>query len=298
MAALLWLLLLSADGLIAAALCRVVAGPLHLSAWACGMWVLAVFLLAPWTLTSVSVLLRARAGDSLVWSSLARAALTEWASSTLAVMRMIVEPWRRSPDSAGADNKQSRPVLLLHGVVCNRGIWRGWLRELRAAGFTPVRALNLEPLLADIPTQAAHVARELVALQRASRGARIDVIAHSMGGLIARAALPLVGPQTIRRIVTLASPHHGTRVARHYRGAPVRQMRPDSPWLATLNAAQEEHWSVPVTSIYSLEDNLVVPADSARLAGADCHPLRGVGHFGLLGSRAARRCALAALSPG
>ncbi len=295
MAARLWLLLLTVNGLFAVIGSRLLAALCHFPGWAYGASVVAVFFLTPWMLIAVSVVLAARTGRHAFSVFELRATLHECAYCTLVVVQLIVEPWRRSPDIDAPVGAPVRPLLLLHGIVCNRGVWRGWLRELRAAGFAPIRSINLEPLSADIDTHAAHVARELQALQRESRGARIDVIAHSMGGLIARAALPLGGWQTIRRIVTLACPHHGTELARHYPSAPTRQMRPDSSWLAALNGAQEEHWPVPMTSIFSLEDNLVVPARSSWLAGAHCHLLRGVGHLGLLGSRTARRCALAAL---
>ena len=297
MAALFWLSLIAADGLLAILGTELLVVRMKLPVWSAPVLAGAVFLLLPWAFMAGSVLLRARPG-SVRSGALWRAVLTEPLYATLVIARMVVEPWRSTPSSRAPEAGPVRPVLLLHGILCNRGIWRGWLPELRAAGFAPVRSLDLEPLLGDLDAHAARVTRALAALQRESRGARVDVLAHSMGGLIARAALPLVGPQTIRRIVTLGSPHHGTRVAGHYPSAPARQMRPDSPWLARLNAAQEEHWPVPVTSIYSLEDNLIVPASSARLAGADCRALRGIGHLGLLCSHAARRCALAALGAG
>ena len=73
-------------------------------------------------------------------------------------------------------------------------------------------------------------------------------------------------------------------------------MRPDSTWLATLNSEQEGRFPVPISSICSLDDNLVAPAASARLAGADLFELRGIGHLSLLTARESIECALAALS--
>ncbi len=294
MAALFWLALIVADGLLAVLGTQAMVARAKVPAWAGSAWAVAAFLILPWGLISISVLLTARTGDSQP-RALLRALLTEPWYAALVIGRMVLEPWRGSPKSEVPDAGPVRPVLLLHGILCNRGIWRGWLQELRDAGFAPVRSLDFEPLLGDFDTHTARVTRALTALQGESHGTRIDVIAHSMGGLIARAALPVVGPQTIRRIVTLGCPHHGTRVAGHYPAVPARLMRLDSSWLARLNASQEEHWTVPVTSIYSLEDNLIVPASSARLAGADCQVLRGIGHLGLLCSHAVRRRALAAL---
>lgn len=70
-----------------------------------------------------------------------------------------------------------------------------------------------------------------------------------------------------------------------------------SPWLRTLNSAQEGRFTVPVASIYGVEDNLVVPAGSARLQGAEMHELRGVGHFGMLRARCALDRVIATLLP-
>jgi pimeloyl-ACP methyl ester carboxylesterase len=225
-----------------------------------------------------------------------QAMLTEALQFGIAQCAMSAEPWLRQPRSArhrceGA----SRPVLLIHGALCNRSIWRGLCRQLGAAGFGPVRALNLEPLAADIEFHAMAVNAELLAMQRQSDGARVAIVAHSMGGLVARAALRLGGTAVISRIVTIATPHHGSAIARCVRYRPARQMWPGSDWLRELNASQEERLRVPFTNIYSLEDNLIAPALSATLQGSEAHEMRGLGHFGLLRSRRVRNCVVTAL---
>jgi len=135
-------------------------------------------------------------------------------------------------------------------------------------------------------------------MHRAYEGARVTIIAHSMGGLVARVALRSLGSDVIKHIITLATPHHGTAIARVLQWPATRQMCPGSSWLAALNATQEGHWRVPVTSIYSLEDNLVAPARSPVLLGAKLHEMRGLGHFGLLASRRALDCVMRALEEG
>jgi triacylglycerol esterase/lipase EstA (alpha/beta hydrolase family) len=170
------------------------------------------------------------------------------------------------------------------------------MKALRTQGLGPVRALNLEPLTADLDLQAAHVANELRRLRRECKGARVAIVAHSMGGLVARATLRLVGPDDISQIITLASPHYGSPLARLLPGLANQQMRPDSAWLATLNAAQEGRLPVPITCIYSAHDNLVVPACSAALAGARLLELRALGHLSLLSARRSINSVLAALT--
>ena len=158
------------------------------------------------------------------------------------------------------------------------------LARLRAAGVGPVRALSLEPLLADIETHAASVLAELEALASRSGGMAITMVGHSMGGLVARAALRAARPGLIGRIITLGAPHHGTALACRFRWPSARQMCPGSSWLARLNDCQEDRLAIPVTSLYSVDDNYIVPADSARLGGARAIELQGLGHLALLDS--------------
>jgi triacylglycerol esterase/lipase EstA (alpha/beta hydrolase family) len=186
---------------------------------------------------------------------------------------------------------------LIHGFACNHTVWNAWLGRLETCGFGPVRGIDLEPPLADIESHAAHVERELRALYADSEGSPVDIIAHSMGGLVARAALRRVEPGIVGQLVTIATPHHGTAFARLLRtGKSLQQMCPQSPWLSQLNSASNPEPVVPITSIYSLEDNLIVPPQTAILRNAHVIELRGIGHLGLLSSRKAIDQALRALA--
>ncbi len=73
----------------------------------------------------------------------------------------------------------------------------------------------------------------------------VDVVAISMGGLVARyAATPGdqdTAPLAIRRLFTLASPHRGARLARYLHPDPrTRDMRAGSGFLARLDEARDE----------------------------------------------------------
>jgi pimeloyl-ACP methyl ester carboxylesterase len=211
------------------------------------------------------------------------------------IVAMIGAPWRRPVGIDDEGGQRARPVLLIHGIVCNSAVWEAWLRPLSVAGFAPVRCVNLEPLFADIDAHASGVAQVLRDLQQECGGARIAIVAHSMGGLVARAALCRAGPRTVCRLVTIASPHHGSSVASLFPWRPTQQMRPDSTWLRALEASEGRPPSVPVTSIFSLQDNLVVPACSAAMPDAENHALSGLGHIGVLSSHRAIACAITAL---
>jgi len=303
MAARFWRSLLGCELALATALAAVVAHAFQLSAMATFGAGLGLAVLVPVALVAVSFVVATLASTEepaprRVAYSL-RAALSEALDFNLAALAMAAGrdtlPPIAEPGPA-ASQHPVRPLLLIHGILCNRGVWRDWLERLRAEGFVPIRAVSLEPLFADLGQHAAQVARELCELQRECRGARVAVIAHSMGGLVARAALRSTGPAVIDRIVTLASPHHGTRLAGWFGWLPTQQMTPGSSWLRALNAEQEGRLPVPFTSIYSLEDNLIVPPRSARLDGALMRELRGLGHLGMVGSRQALEHAVAALA--
>lgn len=247
------------------------------------------------------------------WAAL-RSVATEGVALARAQLAMSAAPLRRTPRLGPASgSRRPRPVLLIHGVLCNAAVWRALLRRLDQAGFGPVRALDLEPLSADIEYHASRVAHELITMQRECGGAQVAIVAHSRGGLVARAAVRMMGTRdaaaadgsppaarlaAVSRIVTLATPHHGTAMAALLRSKAMRQMLPGSPWLRGLNdrSAMNGPAAAPITSIYSLDDELVVPPSSARLEGACNAELCGVGHLGMLTSRQASEAILRALA--
>jgi triacylglycerol esterase/lipase EstA (alpha/beta hydrolase family) len=113
----------------------------------------------------------------------------------------------------------------------------------------------------------------------------MDIVAHSMGGLVARAGVR-AGAAGIRRIITLGTPHQGTEVFRPLRLEPMlRQMRPESPCLLRLAGANAMPADTELISIYSRDDALVVPPSNGYCPGAFNIEVRGLGHMSLLFSR-------------
>ena len=191
----------------------------------------------------------------------------------------------RSGSGGNPGGRSRTPVLLIHGLACNRGVWRWLLPRLRASGFSNVFLLNLQPLSADLATFSDALEHEVRRIQDHCAGSPVILIGHSMGGLLARGLLQALGTGVVRHVITVGTPHHGAGVARILRWPCAGEICVGSRWLARLNASEGDHATVPVTSIYSLNDNLVRPARSARLRGARIRELRGLGHFGLLVSR-------------
>ena len=106
-----------------------------------------------------------------------------------------------------------------------------------------------------------------------------------MGGLVARASLR-AGAAGIHRIITLGTPHQGTRAFPWLGADPMlRQMRPGSPCLQRLAAFDAAPHGAELISIYSLDDALVVPPANGYCPGAFNIEVRGPGHMSLLFSR-------------
>ncbi len=288
MAAAFWQAVLVAELAIAAAVAWPIAAAfagsfgVHLA-----LWLIVFLVLQPlWVLTgfAVSGLAARDTHRPLRARTIARESVTLLSaalSMSTHVSRAAQRRERPIPHGALPGRRKTPPVLLVHGILCNGAIWRPLQRRLSTAGFNRVEAIDLQPLLADIETHAQSVVKALRAMQDRCDGERIVIVAHSMGGLVARAALRAAGPALIARIITLGTPHHGTAIACRLPFAPTRQMCPGSPWLQRLNAEQERRPSVPVTCLCSSEDTLIAPARGAEFAGARIIRVDGLGHLGL-----------------
>ena len=177
---------------------------------------------------------------------------------------------------------QKLPVMLVHGYLCNRGLW-WWLgRRLRNRGIAAM-AIDLEPPHASIDALADMLHARIDAYLRETRSEKLVLVTHSMGGLAARAYLKRHGSARVEKLITLACPHRGTRLARLGLGLNARQMRSSSPWLCDLNRAAPP--PVPAVTVWSVHDNLVAPQASSRLEGAGEAVLTGHGHLSFVFSR-------------
>ncbi len=172
---------------------------------------------------------------------------------------------------------QRRGVLLIHGFVCNRGVWNRWLARLHAQQ-TPVVAVNLEPVFGSIDDCLRTIEEAVQQLEK-STGLPPVVVAHSMGGLVLRRWwVEQQGPGRIHHAITIGTPHAGTWLARFALTRNSRQMQRHSQWLATLAAQEPAQRRTRVTCFYSHCDNIVFPPATATLPGADNRHLPGVAH--------------------
>jgi triacylglycerol esterase/lipase EstA (alpha/beta hydrolase family) len=172
------------------------------------------------------------------------------------------------------------PVLLVHGYGCNSGYWAHLVPLLDRDGISHA-SVDLEPVAGSIDDYAPLIEERVQALCAATGAARIAIVAHSMGGLAARAWMRRYGSARVARVITLGTPHHGTMLARFGPGANAVQMRRDGPWLRDLAASERPDVRARIVSIYTHHDNIVAPQDSSVLPGARNIAFGGVGHVAL-----------------
>lgn len=268
-------------GLLAlAALWAVLAWRAGHAAWATAGGLLIVFGYAL-VLAVEFVLLRRHHGDDPAPRATPAQLLRAWCSEVGSAP--LVFCWRQPfrsrvwPDRVPADAQGRRGLLLVHGFICNRGVWNQWLRRLQARGV-PFVAIDLEPVFGSIDDYIVVVDAAMRRLEQATGLAPV-VVAHSMGGLaLRRWWLERGDDACVHHAVTIATPHRGTWLARFAVTPNARQMHRHSPWLHALAQREPSDRAARFTCFYSHCDNIVFPPSTATLAGADNRHLPGVAH--------------------
>lgn len=188
---------------------------------------------------------------------------------------------RRSEVATQPDDGR-RPIVFVHGHGGQPGNFypmRAWLR------WQGRRRTWAAPLLGEPSSIEAMAERLAVFVARVSAGCggeAVDIVAHSMGGVIAR--LTLDDPATAARVstlVTLGAPHAGTVLARFAWDDLARALRPGSQVLARLE--RQLPWRGPrLVCFWSRDDLMVQPPESACVPGAENIELPGFTHYGYL----------------
>jgi hypothetical protein len=250
------------------------------------LWVLPCAMVLPllmqWLVICISMYRSCEKINALWWGALwgeYRAALTVY------VMRM---PWATKcpgilpplPSEILSVGRQPVPVLLVHGFICNHRVWNNMAHALRQAGH-PVLMIDLEPLFTSIDNYTALIEQAVVELLLASRSQQIALVGHSMGGLAIRAWLRAYGAKRVASIITLGTPHKGTRIANAALTPNGTQMVWHSPWLQELERSESQDTRHLIHTAITPQDNIVYPQREQVLSGAQVKEFAGRGHLEL-----------------
>lgn len=171
---------------------------------------------------------------------------------------------------------KKQPVLLVAGIFASGRMWLPFKQFLESRGYT----VYLPPLkrnFADVPTLAAELAAQIQKLP----AKKIQIVAHSLGGLTALAALqnPKIAAK-VSQVITLGSPLLGCFFGTIYPTAA-------RPWLK-FNSAERSAWlrnsvTKKFKTFVARRDWIVFPASRAVLsAAAEVLELPVAGHLSLV----------------
>ena len=202
----------------------------------------------------------------------------EWAAHVLAAFTL---PWAvlvpRARPAIGAA-LHPVPVVLLPGYLMNQACFWPLSAYLRRRGWAWVLPLNNRPRSAPVVAYARALDERIEALCKETGAAQVDIVAHSMGGIIAAVYINRMGgDRRVRRLVTLGTPWQGTRM---WVFAHLRQGLDLAPGCDAILAARSP--GVPTTQIWSRSDHLVIPTAHNLCPGVAGIEVERVGHVSML----------------
>ena len=177
-----------------------------------------------------------------------------------------------------------RPIILVHGYAMNRANFLLMARRVARAGLGPVFGFEYWSL-GRTSKAARRLARYVDRVREATGSERVDLIGHSLGGVVSRYYVVLGGGASrVRNLITIGTPHRGTDVSGFGLGRSSRELYPDSSLLNRLDAARLPA-DVRCTAIWSRSDALVPGAGNAHLTGVEEIIYDDLGHLSMLTSR-------------
>jgi pimeloyl-ACP methyl ester carboxylesterase len=181
-----------------------------------------------------------------------------------------------------------RPIVFVPGLGGHPGNFfpmRTWFRlrgRVRAYAFSPTSGDSLESEAARL----GGLIEQVVSLNELGPSGRVDLVTHSLGGIVARLALEdPANAARVATLVTLGTPHAGTFLARYGNTAIARSLRPGSDLVQRLE--RQLPWCGPpegprLVAFHSAADVVLLPAGSARVEGAENVEISGCTHYGYL----------------
>ena len=184
------------------------------------------------------------------------------------------------------------PVLLVPGYGTNWSALWFLCQFLGHRGWTWLWPANHAGRAHSLSAQGEHLGRQIAELKRKTGSPRVDIVGFSMGGLIAAWYLRHQdGAEHVRRLVTVGTPWHGTKLAVFARKKSGQDLIYGSHILDGLAPPP-----VPTICIWSPDDPVVIPASSAAPEGVPEVCIEGAGHLDMMLSARVFRAVQAALS--
>jgi triacylglycerol esterase/lipase EstA (alpha/beta hydrolase family) len=181
----------------------------------------------------------------------------------------------RGPGVTPVPQDAQPPVLLVPGYGGSTGALEPLAAALRAQGRSATIVHLAGDGTGDLNVQAG-VLQDAVRATLRDGADSVDIVGYSAGGVTARLWLRAYdGGSVARRIVTLGSPQHGTDLASLASDiapdscpAACRQLVTDSDLVRSLNSGDETPEGPSWVSIWTTDDRVSTPPETASLEGA------------------------------
>jgi pimeloyl-ACP methyl ester carboxylesterase len=199
------------------------------------------------------------------------------------VTAQLWDQWRAIDQLMEPEYPNVPPIILVHGWNGSEFSWPSpeELEKVKARLHRDIYYFTYNTGIALFRYPPLEVVEEQ--LERfLSNFKQVDIVAHSMGGLIVREYLLNHGHGPIRRVIFLSTPHYGTNAAKllvdlasvsSYGNLQANEMLPGSDFLWQLNRSQSEEFAgVQVLNVFVADQSfassdLVVGTRSAYLPG-------------------------------
>jgi pimeloyl-ACP methyl ester carboxylesterase len=180
-----------------------------------------------------------------------------------------------------AANDPHPPIIFVHGVGGNRAhflpmTWYLWMHGRKSS-----YRIDLSGEIS-VRRMAWRLARYIKKVQRVTGKSRVEIVGHSLGGIVARLAIQNYGlDEAVKTLITLGTPHKGTYSARFADSRLTNALLPTSPLIQELARAG---WPKGVRgiSVWSENDIFVLPAESGQIEGTESIEMSPFTHFSYL----------------
>ena len=160
------------------------------------------------------------------------------------------------------------PIIFVHGLGGSRGDFLLLSWYLRLLGRKRSYRIHFGAGQG-VDDMAAALAAFIAQVKKVTGEPQVEIVAHSIGGIVSRLVIDECGLRdSVKTLITLGTPHHGTYSARYANTENTRVLRPDSDLMKRLKT-RPLPGGVRFVNFWSRSDLLVLPAESAIIEGAE-----------------------------
>ncbi len=174
----------------------------------------------------------------------------------------------------------TRPVLLVHGIAHNASAFIQMKTKMQKRGWLHVFTMNYSTLNTKLIEMVGELSCQVDKVMEVTGASQIDIVAHSLGGIVSRYYMAKMGQGKVKNLVTLGAPHKGTYLSPLLKTFAFNKnlssdLYIDSPFLKKLRQKIISKNST-ITSIYSKYDWTVWPQDNCFVEGSPSSAFKNI----------------------